>query len=164
MATVYIGASSELEQKEKKDRVEDAILATQSALEEGIIPGGGMALYNLTEGYNLENDDLRKGINIVKTACKEPFKQILKNAGVDYDEVINQFNKPATNGYNVKTGKYTTDMIKEGIIDPTKVVRCALENAASVAKTLLTTEAIIYLCDENAHLAESIKMDPGNIN
>lgn len=159
IATIYIGATSEVEQREKKDRIEDAILATQSALEEGILPGGGMALYN-SEVISEEemNKDVYQGVRIIESSCCAPFKQILSNCGKDYDKVVSELD---VMGYNAKTDSYVKDMIKEGIIDPTKVVREALENAASVAKTLLTTEAIVYLKDN--HIAESIKIDPGNI-
>jgi len=163
MATVYIGANSEVEQKEKKDRVEDSILATQSALEEGIVPGGGNALLRavkqLLKNPRVLDKDIDAGYTIVLNACTEPFKKILSNAGKDFDQVIEGFNSRNDGaGYNAKNGEYVDSMINEGIIDPTKVVRCALENASSVAKTLLTTEAALYYM--KGHNPESIEMDP----
>jgi chaperonin GroEL len=164
MATVYIGANSEVEQKEKKDRVEDSILATQSALEEGIVPGGGTALLNAVRDLNSEiipfkNKDVYSGYLILLNACTQPFKRILKNAGKDVDTILTGIkSRPSGTGYNAKNGEYVDSMINEGIIDPTKVVRCALENAASVAKTLLTTEAALYYM--KGHNPESIDMDP----
>ena len=164
VATIYIGASSEVEQREKKDRVEDAILATQSALYEGIVPGGGLTLLKLAKAKHnrkFENTCQEAGYVIVQHACTTPLRQILYNAGKDLSEITLNLNKTNRKGYNAKTDMYVEDMIEEGVIDPTKVVRTALENAASVAKTLLTTETVIYLKD--SHIAESIKMDPGNV-
>jgi len=167
VATVYIGANSELEREEKKYRVEDAILATQSALEEGIVPGGGMALIESINWDPLNQDllegDIDAGYTIALAACMKPFMQILSNAGKDGEAILKEIkSRPSGTGYNVKTGEYVPDLIKEGVIDPTKVVRVALENAASVAKMILTTEAVIYYGEDN-HLAESIKPDPGNV-
>lgn len=163
VATIYIGANSEIEAKEKKDRVEDAILATQSALEEGIVPGGGITLAS-TKQLSPEDGDLSAGYNLIYNACKTPFKQILANAGNNHEEILKGIeSRPSGTGYNAKTGEYVTDMIEAGIIDPTKVTRVALENAASVAKMLLTTSAVIYYSEEGSHLAESIKVDPGNV-
>lgn len=164
IATIYIGASSEVEQREKKDRVEDAILATQSALHEGIVPGGGLTLLKLAKvkhNRKFENACQEAGYVIVQHACTTPLRQILYNAGKDLSEITLNLNSTNRKGYNAKTDMYVEDMIEEGVIDPTKVVRTALENAASVAKTLLTTETVIYLKDN--HIAESIKMDPGNV-
>ena len=164
VATIYIGATSEVEQREKKDRVEDAILATQSALHEGIVPGGGLTLLNLAKTEitrTFANKCEEAGYVIVKHACSQPIIQILSNAGKKLSDITLKFNDSNRKGYNAKTDKFVEDMIEEGIIDPTKVVRTALENAASVAKTLLTTETVIYLKDN--HIAESIKMDPGNV-
>jgi chaperonin GroEL len=162
MATVYIGANSEVEQKEKKDRIEDSILATQSALEEGIVPGGGTALLSavreLSDRAIVMSGDLDAGYVILLNACIEPFKKILTNAGKDVDIILKGIkDKPKGTGYNAKNGEYVSSMINEGIIDPAKVVRCALENAASVAKTLLTTEAALYYM--KGHNPESIEMD-----
>ena len=166
VATVYIGANSELERKEKKDRVEDAILATQSALEEGIVEGAGMALINAIDWDPMNQRDLKgdveAGYTIAKAACMTPFMQILVNAGENHSSILKEIkSRHRGTGYNVKTGEYVKDLIKEGVIDPTKVTRVALENAASIAKMLLTTEAVIYYKED--HLAESIKMDPGNV-
>ena len=164
IATIYIGAGSEVEAKEKKDRVEDAILATQSALEEGIVPGGGMALINAIKGEpSLLKGDIDAGYTILKASCLEPFNQILRNAGLSSEEILKGIkSRPDGTGYNVKTGEYVPDLIKEGVVDPTKVTRVALENAASVAKMFLTTEVVLYL-SEGTHLVESVKMDPGNV-
>ena len=163
VATIHIGGHTEVEQKEKHDRVEDAIKACQSALKEGIVAGGGMALRNAAR-YDLKdsNKDVTKGCGIVLNACMEPFKCILSNAGVSYD-TINKgiMSRPKGSGYNARTGEYVSSMIDEGIIDAFKVTRCALENAASVAKTLLTTEAVIYYAED--HSPKSVHQDPGNI-
>jgi len=167
ISTVHIGANSELEQKEKKDRIEDAILATQSALHEGIIPGGGVALYKagkhiLKNKYNVDNDDILLGIRIVGKSCLEPFYTILDNAGKELDDKTETAIETIKNtGYNANNDTYIKDMMVEGIIDPAKVTRAALENAASVAKMILTVEAVVYYSEN--HLAESIKMDPGNV-
>lgn len=155
VATVYIGGGSEIEQKERRDRVEDSILATKSALDEGILPGGGSFLATIQINPIIptgNKDDFRKGIEIVRNACKEPYSQILHNAGLsnNSDELI-----------NVKTGEVVENLINEGIIDPAKVTRCALENAASVAKMILTTEGVIYYTDDQ-HIHQSLVMDRGN--
>jgi chaperonin GroEL len=163
VATIYIGANSEVEQKEKKDRVEDAILATQSALEEGIVPGGGFALYNCIKKKwkAFDNKDIEAGYTIVMHSCLDPLKTIISNAGKNPDTILSKLNKTNRMGYNSKSGLYVENVIESGIIDPTKVARVSLINAASVAKTLLTTEATIYYSEN--HLPESIKMDPGNV-
>lgn len=172
IATIYIGGASEIEMKEKKDRVEDAILATQSALHEGIVSGGGMALINaslaiidkrrsdkLIKEYG--NDFTNGYINVFK-ACKKPFYQMVSNAGKDPEKILDKvLNAGHITGYNAKNDLYVEDMIETGIIDPARVTRVALENAASVSGMLLTTECAIYLADN--HLPESIKMDPGNV-
>jgi len=143
VATLYVGAKSDSELKEKQDRIEDSINATRSALEEGIVPGGGIALANAASSlYDIpfegEVSDYRRGYNALLDACIAPAKQICENAGYEYSpEATGQ-------GMNVKTGE-TVDMIKAGIIDPKKVTRCAIENAASVAGTFLTTEAVIAI-------------------
>lgn len=163
IATIYIGANSELEWKEKRDRVEDAILATQSALFEGIVPGGGNALNDcIDRNYEFapKGKDEYAGYVILMYACIVPFSKILENAGKDPAEISEKCKKE-NKRYNCKTGKYIKDIIKEGIIDPTKVTRTALENAASVAKTLLLTDHVIYY--HEGHLPESVKMDPGNV-
>lgn len=156
LATVYIGGNSDLEKKEKKDRVEDSILATQSALSEGVLPGGGYFLVNAYDAIATNgNKDYEKGISITIEACSKPYKQILTNAGLT--GMLS-----STNPINVKTGEKVKDLIEEGVIDPAKVTRCALENAASVAKMILISEGVIHYLD-NQHIHESIVMDRGNI-
>ena len=153
IATIYVGANSEVELKEKKDRIEDAVCATKAAIEEGIVPGGGsvyvQAVCILEELEELEeNLDIRTGINIVKQALTYPIKQICANAGVSGDVAINTIQTLSMNsgvftyGYDAKNEEYT-NLIQSGIIDPAKAVRVALENAASVAGLFLTTECVI---------------------
>ena len=153
IATIYVGANSEVELKEKKDRVEDAVCATKAAIEEGIVAGGGsvyvQALCILEELEELEeNLDIRTGISIVKQALTYPIKQICANAGVSGDVAINTIQTLSMNsgvftyGYDAKNDEYT-NLIESGVIDPAKAVRVALENAASVAGLFLTTECVI---------------------
>ena len=129
--------------KEKKDRVEDALNATRAAVEEGIIPGGGVAFIRATEALKTlkgENEDEQTGINIIARAIEEPLSQITANAGVEGSVVINKIREgKADFGYNARTGEYC-NLFAAGVIDPTKVARVALENAASVAGMVLTTE------------------------
>lgn len=144
---IYIGATTETELKEIKDRTEDALYATRAAVEEGIIPGGGVALLRTLPLLNKITEKLPQdqilGVNIIKSAIKAPFNIILKNAGVSSDVVFDKIIGKSNNyGYNVMSGEYV-DMINEGIIDPTKVTRLALEHAASIAGLLLTTECVI---------------------
>ena len=156
VAIIYIGAATETELKEKKDRVDDALHATRAAVEEGIVIGGGIALIRtipaLTQ-LTLDNTDQRLGINIVKTALQSPFRTIILNAGGSPDVIYNEINNTSKRGvnpnygYNARTDEYV-DMYEAGIIDPTKVVRLALENAASVAGLLLTTECVIGIKKE----------------
>ncbi len=149
VAVINVGAATEVEMKEKKDRVEDALNATRAAVEEGVIPGGGVALLSIIPKVRhiveaLEGDEKTGGACVLK-ALEEPIKQICYNAGVDGGVVINNIitsNKGDTFGYNALTDKYV-DMIESGILDPTKVTRSALQNAASVAATLLTTEVLV---------------------
>ncbi len=146
VAKLNVGAATESEMKEKKMRVEDAMHATRAANQEGILPGGGIAL--LRAAQNLKPDDLSEdetaGYNIVVRACRSPIVQIVQNAGENGDVVANKVleDKNQNFGYDARLGKYC-DMVKEGIIDPTKVVRSALQNAASVATLLLTSDALI---------------------
>jgi|TARA_R100001509_G_scaffold101455_1_gene59446 chaperonin GroEL len=152
VAVVNVGGHTEIEMKEKKDRVEDALHATKAALEEGVLPGGGVALCNAAmklthEIDNVENDDERKGYDIIINACEQPFYKILSNAGYTKDNIADIELKiketgDEWEGYNPRADKYV-NMFTEGIIDPTKVTRLALENAASVAGTLLITEAVV---------------------
>jgi chaperonin GroEL len=146
VAVIKVGAGTEIEMKEKKARVEDALHATRAAVEEGVVPGGGVALLRALKGLaNLKgaNDDQDVGINILRKAVEEPLRQIVGNAGADASVVLNAVVSGKGNyGFNAANGEYG-DMVKFGIIDPTKVTRLALQNATSVAGLLLTTEAMI---------------------
>ncbi|RLD70083.1 MAG: chaperonin GroEL [Bacteroidetes bacterium] len=146
VAVLYVGAASEVEMKEKKDRVDDALSATRAAIEEGIVPGGGVALIRAIEsitGMKGENDDETTGIAIIKRALEEPLRQIVANAGDEGSVVVQKVKEgKADFGFNARTEVYE-NLFKAGVIDPTKVVRIALENAASIAGMLLTTESII---------------------
>ncbi len=150
VAIIRVGAATEVELKEKKHRVEDALSATRAAVEEGIVPGGGVALLNAARALdNLKAEgDAQTGINIVRRALEEPLRRIAENAGEDgavVAEMVRRLQKERNNpniGYNVLTGEYV-DMVEAGIIDPAKVTRTALENAASVAAMILTTEALV---------------------
>jgi len=146
VAVLYIGAASEVEMKEKKDRVDDALAATRAAVEEGIVAGGGVAFVRAIESIaNLEGDnaDENTGINIIRRALEEPLRQIVANAGGEGSVVIQKVKDGKKDfGYNARTDVYE-NLIKAGVIDPTKVSRVALENAASVGSMLLTTECII---------------------
>ena len=147
VAVIRVGGATEVEVKEKKDRVDDALHATRAAVEEGILPGGGVPLLRAAkalEGVKFENDDQRTGVEIVRKAIQWPARQIVENAGVDGSIVIGKLNehKDYAFGYDAQTGEYG-DLFKLGIIDPTKVVRTALQDAASVAGLLITTEAMV---------------------
>jgi len=144
VAVVKVGAATETEMKEKKHRVEDALQATRAALEEGIVPGGGVALVNAIDAIKPAKDgDERTGAFIVTRALEEPVRQLANNAGLEGSVVIDKIRSlPAGQGLNVETGEYE-DLVKAGIIDPTMVTRSALQNAASIAKNILTTEAIV---------------------
>jgi chaperonin GroEL len=147
VAVIKVGGSTEVEVKEKKDRVDDALNATRAAVEEGIVPGGGVALmraFKTLEGLKPGNDDQRVGINIVRRALQAPARQIAENAGEDGAVVAGKIldSKDYSFGYNAQTGEYG-DLVKQGVIDPAKVVRTALQDAASVAGLLVTTEAMV---------------------
>jgi len=145
VAVVKVGAATESEMKEKKARVEDALHATRAAVEEGIVPGGGVALIRaLSSIENLKfSDDRQYGVNIIRRSCEEPLRQIASNAGVDGSIVIEKVKGgKGAFGFNAATEEYE-DLVKAGVIDPTKVVRAALQNAASVASLMLTTEALV---------------------
>ena len=146
VAVLYVGAATEVEMKEKKDRVDDALAATRAAVEEGIVPGGGVAYIRASEsleGLKGENDDQTTGIQIVKRAIEEPLRQIVNNAGGEGSVVVNKVREgQGTFGYNARDDRYE-DMLEAGIIDPTKVSRVALENAASIASMFLTTECVL---------------------
>ena len=143
VAVLYVGATTEVEMKEKKDRVEDALNATRAAVEEGYLPGGGVAYIRAVsalDGMKGDNDDETTGIRIVAKAIEEPLRQIAQNAAVDGSVIIQKIKEGSADfGYNARTGEYV-NMFEAGVIDPTKVARVALENAASVAGMFLTTE------------------------
>ena len=147
VAVIRVGGATEVEVKERKDRVDDAMHATRAAVEEGIVAGGGSALYyaaRVLDGLNPDNADQRVGVEIVRKALQSPVRQIAENAGVDGSMVIAKLieSKDANWGYNAQSGEYG-DLVKAGVIDPTKVARVALQGAASVAALLITTEAMV---------------------
>ena len=146
VAVLYVGAPSEVEMKEKKDRVDDALCATRAAIEEGIIPGGGVAYIRAQQklvGVKGSNADEETGIAIVRRAIEEPLRQIVENAGREGSVVVNEVrNGKGDYGYNAREDKYE-NLKASGIIDPAKVTRVALENAASIAGMFLTTECVI---------------------
>src|SRR5271156_780335 len=147
VAGIRVGGATEVEVKEKKDRVEDALHATRAAVEEGVVPGGGVALLyaiKALKSLSSDNPDVQTGINIVLKALETPLRQIAENSGVEGSIVVNKIleSKDSNYGFDAQTGHYT-DLIKAGIIDPTKVVRLALQDAASVAGLLVTTEAMV---------------------
>ena len=146
VAVLYVGATTEVEMKEKKDRVDDALAATRAAVEEGIVPGGGVAYIRAVDALEQlkgDNEDENTGIQIVKRAIEEPLRQIVANAGGEGSVVVNKVREgKGAFGYNARTEQYE-DLFKAGIIDPTKVSRVALENAASVASMFLTTECVL---------------------
>jgi len=157
VAVISVGGASEMEVKERKDRVDDALHATRAAVEEGVVPGGGTALLTSIKALSKlepENDDQRVGVDIIRRSLQSPIRQIAENAGEDGAVIANQVLESKVKGYgfNAQTGKYV-DMIKEGIIDPTKVVRTALQDAASVAGLLITTEAMVADVPEKAGAA-----------
>ncbi|MCI0490860.1 MAG: chaperonin GroEL [Blastocatellia bacterium] len=147
VAVIKVGAATETELKEKKARVEDAMHATKAAVDEGIVPGGGVAFIRAQkalEGFVLENDDENIGVGIVRRALEEPLRQIVQNAGFEGAVVVERVksDKSPNFGFNAETEEYG-DMLKQGVVDPTKVARSALQNASSIASLLLTTEALI---------------------
>ena len=146
VAVVKVGAATETEMKEKKHRVEDALQATRAALEEGIVPGGGVALLNAQDAVDLDSysdDDERTGASIIKRSLEEPIRQIAENSGFEASVVVEKVRgMKAGEGLNAGNGDYG-DLVKAGVIDPTMVTRSALQNAASIAKNILTTEAIV---------------------
>jgi chaperonin GroEL len=146
VALIKVGAATETEMKEKKARVEDALHATRAAVEEGIVPGGGVAMLRATEalkGLNLAGDE-QIGVDIVKRACEEPLRQIAQNAGFEGAVVVEKVraSENVNFGFNAESGVFE-DLVKAGVIDPTKVARTALQNAASIASLMLTTEALV---------------------
>jgi len=147
VAVIKVGAATETEMKEKKARVEDAMHATRAAVEEGIVPGGGVALVRCAaalDDLKLKNEDERTGVEIVKRALEEPLRQIVNNSGEEGAIVVGKIreSKESNFGYNAQTDKFE-DLVKAGVIDPTKVTRTALQNAASIAALMLTTEALV---------------------
>lgn len=164
VAVLYIGAPTEVEMKEKKDRVDDALAATRAAVEEGIVPGGGVALIRAMdnlEDLKGENEDETTGIAIVKRAIEEPLRQIIANAGGEGAVVVQKVREgKADFGYNARTEQYQ-NLYEAGVIDPTKVTRIAIENAASIAAMLLTTECVI--ADEPEEAAPAMGGMPGGM-
>ena len=156
VAVIKVGAESEVELKEKKDRVDDAILSTKAALEEGIVPGGGVALIhskNKATKPNGLSHDRSVGVDIVFSSCESPFRAIIENAGISADSLIEKLNSPLANnhkvGYDVRNEEFG-DLVEGGVVDPTKVTRTAIEKAVSVAGTLLTTECMVVMEPETA--------------
>jgi len=167
VAVIYVGAASEVEMKERKDRFDDALNATRAAIEEGIIPGGGVGYLRAIDSLDKlrgENEDEDTGIQIIRRSLEEPMRQIVENAGMEGSVVVQKV-KEGKNayGYNARTDVYE-DLFKAGVIDPTKVARVALENAASIAGMLLTTECVVAEHkDENASAAAMPPMPPGGM-
>ena len=156
VAVVQVGAVTETELKEKKARIDDAMNATRAAVEEGIVPGGGVALLNAQsalDGLKLDNEDSQIGVNIVRRAIEEPLRQISENGGKEGSVVVNAVkNLPIGQGYNAATEEYG-DLVAQGVVDPAKVVRTALQNAASIAGLILTTECLVSEKKEDAPAA-----------
>ncbi len=164
VAVLYVGAASEVEMKERKDRVEDALSATRAAIEEGIVPGGGVAYIRaVTDLENLkgENEDQNTGVSIIKRAIEEPLRMIVENAGMEGSVVVQKVKEGKEDfGYNAYTDKYE-NLYDSGVIDPTKVARIALENAASVAGMFLTTECVIVEQEKEDEGKNQMPMNPG---
>ena len=164
VAVLYVGAPTEVEMKEKKDRVEDALAATRAAVEEGIVAGGGVALLRAIETFdNIKglNEDEDTGIAIVKRAAEEPLRQIIANAGEEGAVIVQEVKAGKKDfGFNARTEKFE-NLFKAGVIDPTKVTRIAVENAASIAAMLLTTECVIADQPEEASPAAMPPMGGG---
>ncbi|MBP5364535.1 MAG: chaperonin GroEL [Bacteroidales bacterium] len=166
VAVLYVGAATEVEMKEKKDRVDDALCATRAAVEEGIVPGGGVAYIRATEaleGFKGDNEDETTGIEIVRRAIEEPMRQICFNAGLEGAVIVNKVKEGKGDfGYNARTDKFE-NLFTSGVIDPTKVARVALENAASIAGMLLTTECIIAEEKEDKPAAPAMPQGMGGM-
>lgn len=163
VAVLEVGAATEVEQKEKKDRIDDALQATRAAIEEGVVPGGGVAFLNAIKSLDkvkVDSDEEEVGVKILRNALEAPFRQILKNAGFEAASYIKEIK--GTTGFDARKGKIV-DMIEAGIIDPVKVSRSAIENAASVAMLLLTTEAVVTEVPEekDSHDHGAGGMNPG---
>jgi chaperonin GroEL len=167
VAVINVGAATETEMKEKKARVEDALHATRAAVEEGIVPGGGVALLrtlSAIEALNLKDDDEKIGVEIVKRAIEFPLRSLAANAGVEGSLIVQEVKKRKGNeGYNVATGEYE-DLVKAGVVDPKKVTRSALQNAASIAGLLLTTECLITEVPEKEKPAAPAGHGPGGMD
>jgi chaperonin GroEL len=146
IAILKIGAYSETELNEKKDRLDDALSATRAAIEEGIVPGGGMALVRVCASINLDDykflGDEKIGAEILLKACSQPFSTIIENAGLNPEVIINNLPDGVESGYDARTDQYV-NMIESGIIDPLKVTRCALDQSVSISSLMLTTECIL---------------------
>jgi len=168
VAVIKVGAATETELKEKKARVEDAMHATRAAVEEGIVPGGGVTFIRaqkLLENFKLDDEDEQIGVNIVKRALEEPLRQIAQNAGQEGSIVVEKV-RSETNpsfGFNAQTEKYE-DLVKAGVIDPTKVARTALQNATSIASLLLTTEAVVAEMPEEKKKGAGMPMPGGDMD
>jgi len=166
VAVIKVGAATEIEMKEKKARVEDALHATRAAVEEGVVPGGGVALIRVQkslEKFEGSNEDQTIGVRILHRAIEEPLRQIVDNAGEDAAVILNRVKEgKGSFGYNAATGKFG-DMLEEGILDPTKVTRLALQNAASVAGLLLTTEVMVADAPKDDDHAHGGGMPPGGM-
>ena len=164
VAVLYVGAATEVEMKEKKDRVDDALAATRAAVEEGIIPGGGVALIraiNTLDKLKGDNEDELTGMAIVKRAVEEPLRQIISNAGGEGAVIVQTVREGKDDfGYNARTEKFEK-LMKAGVIDPTKVTRIAIENAASIASMLLTTECVVADEPEEASAAPAMPAGMG---
>jgi chaperonin GroEL len=168
VAVIKVGAATETELKEKKARVEDAMHATRAAVEEGIVPGGGVTLIRAQkalDNFKLEDEDERIGVSIVRRALEEPLRQIAQNAGHEGSIVVEKVraDKNQNFGFNAATGEYE-DLVKAGVIDPTKVTRSALQNAASIASLLLTTEAVVAELPEDKKKAAAPGMPGGDMD
>jgi chaperonin GroEL len=160
VAVIHVGAATEVEMKEKKDRVDDALHATRAAVEEGIVAGGGVALLRASKGLTLDSTtDEKTGYNIVMKAVEEPLRQIVTNAGLEASVVVNKVKEMVGNkGFNAKIGEYQ-DLVANGVIDPVKVTKTALKNAASIASLILTTECVITTIPEKKS-EPAIQMPP----
>jgi chaperonin GroEL len=167
VAVIKVGGATEVEVKERKDRVDDALNATRAAVEEGIVAGGGLALIKAASALDkvkTANADQKAGVDIVRRALETPIRTIANNAGVDGSVIVGKIKegKSATEGYDAQTDKFV-DMFKAGIIDPTKVVRTSLQNAASIAGVLITTEAMVADAPEDKAAAAPAMPDMGGM-
>src|SRR5438067_2133751 len=166
VAVIKVGAATETEMKEKKARVEDAMHATKAAVEEGIVPGGGVALIRAQEAVDKvkAEGDVRVGVNVIKRALEEPFRQIVYNAGLESSVILNEVKKKGGNwGFDARTEEYPVDMLQKGIIDPAKVTKQALQNASSIAGLMLTTEALVSEIKEDEKAPAAGAGGPGGM-